>query len=78
MKRKKAVVTLFEGLSRQLLGRREYYEKRQDSRSPNRDLSLGPPKHEAGVLSTRYRRWVSFIYSKYISFCINGELIRTI
>jgi hypothetical protein len=30
----------------------------QDSRAPNRDLNPGPPKNEAGVLTTLQRRSV--------------------
>jgi hypothetical protein len=32
----------------------------QDSRCPGRDLNLGPPEYEAGVLTTRPRRSVAW------------------
>jgi hypothetical protein len=31
----------------------------QDSWSPGRDLNPRPPEYEAGVLTTRLRRWVT-------------------
>jgi hypothetical protein len=34
------------------------HEKPQDSSSPGRDLNLGPPEYEAGVVTTRQRRSV--------------------
>jgi hypothetical protein len=43
---------------------------RQDSRIPNRDLNLGPPEYEAGVLLIRPRRSVLLLYSIIISILL--------
>jgi hypothetical protein len=40
----------------------------QDSRSPGRDLNPGPPKYEAGVLTTRHRR-LTIMTSKVTEIC---------
>jgi hypothetical protein len=45
------VVACFKGLSRHLTGGTKVnHEKSQDSRSRGRDLNLGPPEYETGVL----------------------------
>jgi hypothetical protein len=49
-----AVVASFNVLSRYMPGQNEENTKNlsQDSRSSGRDLNPGPPKYEAGVLTT--------------------------
>jgi hypothetical protein len=43
-------------------GLREFTETiSQDSRSPGRDLNLGPPKYKAGMRTTRPRRPVNTV-----------------
>jgi hypothetical protein len=53
-----AVMTQLKVLSRRLPGgTKEIHENlSQDSLSPGRDLKLGPPDEEAGVLTTRLLR----------------------
>jgi hypothetical protein len=56
----------FKALSRNLPGTDENHENlSNDSRSPGRDLNLGPPEYEAGVLTTR--SWFS------VPQCCKGE-----
>jgi hypothetical protein len=43
----------------------------QDSQSPGQDLNLGPPKNEAGVLTTQPRCLVTDLaYFCYMLFCV--------
>jgi hypothetical protein len=49
----------------------------QDSRSPGRDLNLGPPECEAGLLTTQSLRLVFFIgkESCFVTFVCTGHSI---
>jgi hypothetical protein len=58
--RKEEVVAYFNGL------RKTTQNLTQDSRSPGRDLNLGPPKYEALVLTTRLRH-------SLVVFLLNGK-----
>jgi hypothetical protein len=50
----------------QLLGgAKESHKIPQDSRSPGRDLNLGSPEYEAGVLTTR-ARWNGSLESVFV------------
>jgi hypothetical protein len=61
--RNEAVVASFKALSRHLSGGTEenYEYISQDNWSPYQALNPGPPKYEAGVLTTLPRRSVYFI-----------------
>jgi hypothetical protein len=46
----------------------------QDSRSPGRDLNLGPTDNDAGVLTTRPRRSIITCYQEQASKCVQDSL----
>jgi hypothetical protein len=55
-------MALFKTLFRYLFGgTEETHEKPHDNQSPGRDLNLGPPEYEAGVLTTWPRRLVNTV-----------------
>jgi hypothetical protein len=47
----------------------------QDSRSPGRNLNLGPPEYEAGILTTRPRRSVMFLEKLVVAHLMEKVLI---
>jgi hypothetical protein len=65
---KKAVVVQLKVLSPHLPGGTEENDgKPQESRSPDRDLNLGPPEYETGVLTTQSRRSAHPVFIYLIS-----------